>query len=619
MKISVVITVYNAEKTIERLLKSIYNQKYNNFEVVIVNDGSTDKTTKFLLKYIDKDNTKIIFKKNEGVGKARKIGFENTTGDLVFFCDSDDYLPNDDVFIKINEIFMQENCDVLMFDVANITKNGIKQINCFSKEISPGRHNINEINNCFLFGPLFLKVMKKEKLDKNCFIEFNNFEDTYTTYKYLNKCTNFYYDNQIYYVYDEIANPSSLTKIKNIDKFIDTIDIVVRIYNESKLKDSCCISAFNYYMYLVHLIDHHKEWNISKVRRLKNNMKKLVDIFVKKMDIIYQTQAREKIDKYNIYKFNKKVILIDGISTSGKSTISDIIFESMKKSSINVKWFHEESKNDINLNLDLPRHEQVNFDKLKEEMNNLLERWNIFYQKIKKDNFTYILDSNFFKNIHDYLLISDLSGQDIKEYYNKLLNIFEKEDIFLVFLKRNYIRKSLNASFTNRGEFWTNHYKSFIDERIRMSNNNNINNIYRYEEAYQKFIEKLFDQFDIQKTMLVTDDEEWEKYAEKIFNELELPYIEGVKKRFDYSKYIGFYSCENWNIEIFYNIEEEKLFLSAFRPKIELEYIDDDTLKLSKYPIKLKLFDNAIVFVGDSIWDMENKYFVKNYNISKKK
>lgn len=618
MKISIVIPVYNAERTIDRLLKTIYEQTYKNYEVVIIDDGSTDKTSKILLKYQNKDNTKIIFQENKGVGKARKIGFQNITGDLVFFCDSDDYLPNNNILNKINSKFVEKNCDILMFDVRNVTENGIKTVNCFSKDINPGKHSVEEINDCFLFGPLFLKIMRKEKLDENCFVESNNFEDTYTTYKYLNNCSNFYYDNEEYYVFDETANTKSLTKIKDVNKFINTIDLVIKIYNESKLKNSCCISAFNYYIYLISLIEYHKEWDSIKVQFLKNKMEKLENIFLKKMNLIYSTQEKEKIDKYNLYKFNKKIILVDGISTSGKSTLSDKIFKGMQQDGINVKWFHEESKNDINLNLDLPRHDNIDDNQLKEEMNNLLDRWKTFYHKIKEDNFTYILDSNFFKNIHDYLLVSNLNGLDIKEYYNKLIDIFEKDDIFLVFLKRNNIKESLTTSFANRGEFWTKHYKKFIDERIRMSKNKTNESIFEYEQKYQIFIEKLFDQFEIKKLKLVTDDEEWCEYIKSIFSELNLTYTDEIKEKYDYSKYIGNYFCENWDIEIFYDKEEDKLFLSAFRPKIELEYINDGVLKLSKFPITLKLCDDGIVFVGDSVWDMENKFFMKNKNTTEK-
>ena len=135
-------------------------------------------------------------------------------------------------------------------------------------------------------------------------------------------------------------------------------------------------------------------------------MKELEKIFLKNFEIIQKTQSQENIKKYIQYKNDKKIILIDGISTTGKSTISDGIFNSFKMNGISAKWLHEESLNDINLTLNLPKHESIENDRLIEEMNNLYKRWFYFINNIKNDNVTYILDSNFFKNIHDYFYTS---------------------------------------------------------------------------------------------------------------------------------------------------------------------------------------------------------------------
>ncbi len=612
MKISVIIPVYNAEKTIKRLLDSIISQTYKKYEIILINDGSTDKTDSIISNY-NSSNIKIISKVNEGVGIARKIGFENATGDLVFFCDSDDFIPKNDVFEKINEKFIKNNIDILMFDVLDITDKESKAVNCFSKKMEKGLHQIEEIDNCFLFGPLFLKVFKKEKLDKNCFVEYDNFEDTYTTYKYLNKCSNFYYEKDIYYAFDETANLQSLTKIKNIDKFIKTIELVKLIYNESKLKKSCCISTFNYYLYLISLIEKQKNWDKKKVEELKQKMIELEKIFIKNFEIIEKTQSQENIKKYIKYKNNKKILLIDGISTSGKSTISDGIFNSFQINGISVKWLHEESLNDINLTLNLPKHENIENDRLIEEMNNLYKRWIYFINSIKNDNVTYILDSNFFKNIHDYMLNSTLSIDEIKKYYNQLISIFETQKIYFIFLKRNNIKKSFEDAFKNRGYFWKSHFKKHLYEKLKMSIDNDDNvEIYEYEKNYQELIESIFDSFKVDKTKIITDEEKWDEYLEYIVNHLGLFYYDEIQDNYDYDKYLGNYSCENWNVNIYYDNQKKKLFLSAFWPSIELKYLGNDTFKLKRFPLQMHFIDNKIIFKGDLIWDMKNKYFKRN-------
>lgn len=93
--ISVVIPVYNAEVYIKRCLESIQKQTYDNLEIIVVNDGSTDNTQKVLEEIQQQDRRiKLIQKENEGVSAARNDGVVTATGRYVYFIDSDDYVEN---------------------------------------------------------------------------------------------------------------------------------------------------------------------------------------------------------------------------------------------------------------------------------------------------------------------------------------------------------------------------------------------------------------------------------------------------------------------------------------------------------------------------------------------
>lgn len=94
--ISVLVPLYNVEKYIARCLDSILNQSFQNFEIVIVNDGSLDSSIDIALQYAEKDNRiKIIYNdENMGLAWARKVGYSNAVGQYIVFCDSDDYLPS---------------------------------------------------------------------------------------------------------------------------------------------------------------------------------------------------------------------------------------------------------------------------------------------------------------------------------------------------------------------------------------------------------------------------------------------------------------------------------------------------------------------------------------------
>lgn len=93
MKYSIIVPAYNTEKYIDKCLKSIFSNTYKNFEVIIVNDGSTDKTEEIINKYIKKyDNIVYIKQKNMGLSLARNNGVKKATGDYLLFIDSDDYV-----------------------------------------------------------------------------------------------------------------------------------------------------------------------------------------------------------------------------------------------------------------------------------------------------------------------------------------------------------------------------------------------------------------------------------------------------------------------------------------------------------------------------------------------
>lgn len=93
MKFSIIIPVYNGEEHLERALKSVLTQKYEDYEIIIVNDGSIDGTEEICKKYIKKyNNIKYFYQSNMGVSTARNYGIMQSSGDYLYFLDADDAL-----------------------------------------------------------------------------------------------------------------------------------------------------------------------------------------------------------------------------------------------------------------------------------------------------------------------------------------------------------------------------------------------------------------------------------------------------------------------------------------------------------------------------------------------
>ena len=110
--ISIVVPVYNVEKYIEKCVNSITNQVYNNLEIILVNDGSTDNSGKLCdsLSKLD-DRIKVYHKENGGLSDARNYGVERANGKYIGFVDSDDFIDSD-MYKTLYDVIKRENADV---------------------------------------------------------------------------------------------------------------------------------------------------------------------------------------------------------------------------------------------------------------------------------------------------------------------------------------------------------------------------------------------------------------------------------------------------------------------------------------------------------------------------
>lgn len=124
MKFSIVIPVYNVEKYIDKCLNSILCQSYDNFEVIIVNDGTKDNSQKIIDKYVKKDKRfKSYIKKNGGLSSARNYGLDYVKGDYLLFVDSDDYIEPE-LLKKLFVLLNNREYDVVKFKLQLVTEDG---------------------------------------------------------------------------------------------------------------------------------------------------------------------------------------------------------------------------------------------------------------------------------------------------------------------------------------------------------------------------------------------------------------------------------------------------------------------------------------------------------------
>lgn len=126
MKISVVLPVYNGESYIAKSIESVQRQTYKNWELIIINDGSTDSSEQIAQKYAQSDaRIRLISQENQGVSAARNLGISEATGNALIFLDADDWFEKD-AFLQVADHW-DTSTQLLLFDYYNVTKHRKKQ------------------------------------------------------------------------------------------------------------------------------------------------------------------------------------------------------------------------------------------------------------------------------------------------------------------------------------------------------------------------------------------------------------------------------------------------------------------------------------------------------------
>lgn len=218
-RISIIIPAYNCERTIEKCILSVINQSYSDWELILIDDGSMDKTREICKRYADSIRIFLYSQKNSGVSSARNLGIEKATGEYLVFVDSDDFLLEDALSI-IND--SMEGKDICIYNYQVISSNKRRRKNYIAY---PEILAISDFNIVFPemylsgyinppWGKCYRKSLITEKFEEGLSIG----EDLLFNLNYLKECRIIGLDPHEVYCYQE-AIPNSLSS-NNKEKII---------------------------------------------------------------------------------------------------------------------------------------------------------------------------------------------------------------------------------------------------------------------------------------------------------------------------------------------------------------------------------------------------------------
>ena len=253
--ISVIYPVYNVEKYLERSLQSILNQDFADFEIIAVNDGSSDGSLEILKKYAAQDTRIRVFdQENQGVAKTRFEALKTAKGEFVCFIDSDDVLPNDALSVLYKSLIAND-ADVAEGNYCKVFPNGDVTNYVFPENaVISATENLDLLFSGRVLYSLWAKLYKKELFEEVELKDFVFLEDVCLAIQAVSKAKKVALVNCCVYQYvqrESSAVHSHFYDKASADHYYSRVWITDFItkncnYNNSRLLDAFLLQGFAY-------------------------------------------------------------------------------------------------------------------------------------------------------------------------------------------------------------------------------------------------------------------------------------------------------------------------------------------------------------------------------------
>lgn len=272
--ISIIIPIYNTSKYLHRCIDSILDQNFIDFELILINDGSTDNSLDILREYEEKDTRIVVIdKSNEGVSVARNQGIDVAKGEYIMFCDSDDYVADNWCETFIDGIKHHSNslcvCDFFKVDKEEIAipKN---------PNSHPQRMDVYQSFRMGLFGNPVNKIYQTSII-KNSHLRFSSGipigEDVEFNTKYMRYCSDIYYMGvPLYFYYD--SETSALKKYYHdlLKYHLDCFSFRYPFIKDYELAEYCDISFGYIFPMFENVFDKRNKESFFKKLRFNQKM-----------------------------------------------------------------------------------------------------------------------------------------------------------------------------------------------------------------------------------------------------------------------------------------------------------------------------------------------------------
>lgn len=312
--ISVIVPVYNAEKYLDRCIRSIVNQTYQNLEIILIDDGSSDYSSAICDQWAEKDERIRVFHQvNRGISAARNSGISVSGGNYILMVDSDDYLSVSMIAFMYSSM-RKENADLAVCDFYRGKDEEYEFVYDEKKanEMIDGKEAMERIyldeHKTLQYVVPWGKLYKKSLFDQVRYPEGRIFEDIYVTHQLLSRCRKIVVIPQILTYY--YANPSSIMNSRFHVKKLDYLPALKNRIDFFKSHDLQELREAAYEEYLHALI-----WEYSRVRDLLMDKRTMMYIVTCYREVYIRGYSSKRYPKENkfflgIFAVNPELIIL---------------------------------------------------------------------------------------------------------------------------------------------------------------------------------------------------------------------------------------------------------------------------------------------------------------------
>ena len=281
--VTVVVPVYNMKELLPKCLSALLNQSYDNYEILIIDDGSTDGSSVICDEYAQKESKiKVIHKENGGLSSARNCGIENATGDFIIFPDPDDWVERNylEQLVKLaNEYHTDlEICGHYVDDAKkSIVHNTLGKIKVIDKKDALCLLMRPDAFCGFAWNKLYhLEIIKKNNLRFDT--ELGMAQDLHFAFRYIRCCESVVYDpTPTYHYFQHVGgvtnakSPLTKRKISGLRTYEKIAELAKEEYPQ--VRNLALSTIFNMSMHFIYIYFYSKMKDKALLKKLKENLK----------------------------------------------------------------------------------------------------------------------------------------------------------------------------------------------------------------------------------------------------------------------------------------------------------------------------------------------------------